>query len=90
MENNKNKKHNYTWLVLICIAFLVLTLSFHYLPERLIMFPKENLSFSNTFIFQKDINNIINRYHNASGFEQVAIRQQPLFRKLVDNGVIAE
>jgi len=90
MENSRNKKHNYTWLVLICIAFLILTLPFHYLPKRLIMFPKENLTFSNTFIFEENINKIINRYNNASLFEKQAIKQEPLYRKLMEKGIIVE
>jgi hypothetical protein len=54
------------------------------------MFPKENLTFSNTFIFEENINKIINRYNNASLLEKQAIKQEPLYRKLMEKGIIVE
>jgi hypothetical protein len=75
------------------IIVLLATLPFHYVSYsgNFRVFPKDNLTFSNTIILQEDIDNITKRYYDAStGFEQLAIRQEPLFRKLVDHGIIAE
>lgn len=88
-KKTKNKKHNYVWLISISII-IFLTLSFHYLPDKLMIFPKDNLTFSNTFIFQDDINKIIDRYNNASFLEKQAIKQEPLHRKLMEKGIIVE
>jgi len=52
------------------------------------VYAKDNLTFSNTFIFQDDIDKIIKRYNNASLLEQQAIRQEPLTRKLMEKGII--
>ena len=71
-------------------ALLIATLSFHFLPERLMVFPKNHLTFSNTFIFQKDINELIERYNNASFLEKQSINQEPLVRKLMEKGIIRE
>ncbi len=53
-------------------------------------FPKENISLSNTFIFQDDIDKLIKRYNDASGIEKLAIMQEPLYRKLMEKGLIKE
>jgi hypothetical protein len=52
------------------------------------IFPKDNLSFSNTFVTQDDINDLLRRYNNAIFFEQQTIRQEPLMRKLMEKGII--
>ncbi|HAL65138.1 MAG TPA: hypothetical protein DCP10_06190 [Bacteroidales bacterium] len=40
-------------------------LSFHILPDYLMIFPKEHLTFSNTFIYESDVDNLIDRYNNS-------------------------
>ena len=52
------------------------------------VFPKEHFTFSNTFVVQNDIDNIIKRYNNANLFEQQAIRQEPLAKKLIEKKII--
>jgi hypothetical protein len=53
------------------------------------IFPKDNLSFSYTFITQDDINNLLSRYNGATNiFEQQTISQEPLMRKLMEKGII--
>jgi hypothetical protein len=92
MENSKilKKKPKYRWIIFICIFALLATLPFHYIPDRLIVFPKEDLTFSNTFIFQDDIDKIIGRYNNASYFERQVIKQELLYRKLLEKYIISE
>ncbi|KAA6302547.1 MAG: hypothetical protein EZS26_001379 [Candidatus Ordinivivax streblomastigis] len=75
-------------LIIIGVLILIATLPFHYIPDRSMVFPKENLTFSNTIITEDDIVRLIVRYNNASLFEQQAIMQEPLHRKLIENGVI--
>lgn len=85
-EQNKSLRGMIFFLVVVvCLA-----LPFHYLPEHLMVFPKENLTFSNTIIFDSDINALIERYNNASMIERQAINQEPLMRKLVEKGLIVE
>jgi len=80
------KRTRIRWAIFSAILLLFF-LSFHIVPSRLMIFPKENLSFSNTFITQKDINELIERYNNAF-FERFSIQQEPLFKKLMEKGVI--
>lgn len=83
------KKSYFGWImrgILAVILFIIL--SFHILPDHLMIFPKEHLTFSNTFINKSDVDNLIDRYNNANFFEQQAIRQEPLARKLMEKGII--
>ena len=50
------------------IAIVIFLLFFHISPDKLLIFPKESPSFSNTFFFQSDIDKLIERYNNAKFF----------------------
>jgi len=78
------------WIIGVVGVILFATLSFHIIPERLMIFPKEHLSFSNTFITKSDVEKLIDRYNNASLMEKLAIQQEPLVRKLMEKGIIIE
>ncbi|NLC93672.1 MAG: hypothetical protein GX677_09480 [Treponema sp.] len=92
MENNQetsnSKKKSYTGWILFVIIVIGITLPFHYLPERLMVFPKNELTFSNTIIWEEDVDKLIELYNNASFFEKQTIRQEPLVRKLMEKGII--
>jgi hypothetical protein len=48
-----------SWILFGIIGTIIfIALSFHILPDHLMIFPKEHLTFSNTFIFQDDIEKI--------------------------------
>jgi hypothetical protein len=92
-ENEKARAkqgNGYMKLGMVFIIVLGLTLPFHYvlLPANPSVFPKENLSLSNTFIFDSDIDKILTRYNNADYQEQLLIRQESLFKKLFEKGYI--
>ena len=72
----------------ILIVFLLACLFFHFIPDRGIIFPKDTPTFNNTFISQSDIDKLIDRFNNASVFEQQAINQEPLMRKLMEKGIV--
>lgn len=74
--------------VVIVIAGVIFLLSFHVIPSRQTIFPKENLSFSNTLITERDIDDLIKRYNDASWVERLTIAQEPLHRKLIEKGII--
>jgi hypothetical protein len=63
-------------------------LSFHIIPSRLKVFPKDNFTFSNTIITEDDISGLIQRYNNATFFEKAAIRNEALPKKLIEKGII--
>jgi hypothetical protein len=87
LKKNK-KKSKIIWIVISSVVLLFF-LSFHIVPSKLMIFPKDNLSFSNTFITKDDINDLLRRYNRATNiFEQQAIRQEPLMRKLMEKGII--
>ncbi len=89
IQNIEQKKKSSLIKWIITASFLLLaTLPFHYVPERLMIFPKEHFTFSNTFIFESDISRLIERYNDASIFEQQAFNQESLVRKLKEKGLI--
>ena len=49
---------------------------------------KGHFTFSNTLIFQDDIDKIIKRYNSANFIERQVIRQEPLFKKLIEKKII--
>lgn len=77
------------WIIIIAFA-LILTLPFHYVPSRMMVFPKNSLTFSYTFITEDDINSIIDRYNNTDIFERQAINNESIVRKLKEKGIIVE
>ena len=89
MENHNNKNPYIIWTIII-VAILALTLPFHYIPSRMMMFPKSNLTFSYTIISEDDINSIIERYNNASLFQRIAMNNEPIIRKLMEKGILLE
>jgi hypothetical protein len=98
IENNKNKPHKevespkeiksakryYGWFVL----YLLLNLGFHFAPSKMLFFPKDHFTFSNTILTDDDINSIISRYNNAGITEKTIILQDPLINKLFEKGLI--
>lgn len=83
----KSKKKP-TYLIVFLVVLLGVTLPFHYIPSKLMVFPKNNFTFSNTIITEEDIDQIIERYNSANIFEQTALNNEPLVRKLREVGVI--
>jgi hypothetical protein len=78
---------------IVLIVLLISTLSFHFVFNKWLfpdIFPKEHLTFTNTFVTQSDINKLIRRYNDSSPLERVASKQAPLFKKLMEKGYIIE
>ena len=95
MDNNKvnegkqNNNSTFLTIILVVIAFVGATLPFHYIPGDFYVFPKENLTFNNTFIFSDDIQKMVDRYNNCQNiFEQQAIKNEYLHQKLVERRLI--
>ena len=78
------------WLLILLLIFLGVTLPFHYIPSRGMVFPKDNFTFSYTIITEDDITDLINRHNNSSLLERSSIKSEPLHRKLMEHGVIYE
>ena len=89
-QNLKEKKSSGKGLIILAFVLLGLTLPFHYVPSHLKVFPKNNLTFSHTLILQSDIDALILRYNNASLFEKKTMRNEPFFRKLMEEGIVLE
>lgn len=71
------------------IIILLLTLPFYYFPSHLMIFPKDNLTFSYSIITQEDIDNLLKRHNVCENiFQQESIRTEPIFRKLINQGII--
>jgi hypothetical protein len=72
-------------IVMILVIGLILTLPFHYIPSRLLVFPKDQLTFSHTIITEEDISKIIEKYNNANLFDKLIMGKDPLIQKLIEN-----
>lgn len=88
-SDGKKYRNAIVFFVVVSI-FLLIALPFHYIPDRLMVFPKDHWTFSNTLIFQSDIDSLIERYNDASFFEKLTIREEPLTKKLMEKGLIIE
>jgi len=87
-ENEASNKNKYLKWVIAIVLFLSLTLPFHYVPSHFRVFPKDNLTFSNTIITKRQIDIIIERHNNANYFEKLMIREEPLTKKLFEKGIL--
>lgn len=85
-------KSSYTGWIVAIIIILILTLPFHYVfyQHDFTMFPKNQITFSNTVLTDEDIEGLIKRYNNASLYEKQAMNTEPLMRKLREKGIIIE
>jgi hypothetical protein len=70
--------------LIFAVIVLCLTLPFHYVPSRLLVFPKDHLTFENTFVFPSDLKKIQKRFHEASLLEKLSISQEPFVKKLIE------
>jgi len=74
---------------LILIIVLITTLPFHYVfQDGIKIIPKDNFTFSNTFVTQHDIDKIIKRYNDESFFGKLEIKKEPLIKKLFENDIL--
>ena len=85
-------KKSYAGHISLAIIFLVLlaTLSLHcvVLYDDIQIFPKDNFTFSNTLITQDDVSQIIRRYNESNFIGKIAIRNEPVVKKLFEKGII--
>ena len=88
VEPPKSPYHRYIKWGVIIMVVLLLTLPFHYVPTELKMFPKDHLSLDNTFIFQSDIDHLIERYNKGDVLEKLSMMNEPLYKKLVEEDII--
>lgn len=87
-KEKSDEKKKYVKYVFGISIFLLVTLPFHYVPSHFTMFPKDSFTFNNTFIFQNDIDNLIQRHNSGSFFERATIMNEPLFKKLYEKGFV--
>ena len=74
---------------LILIIVLIITLPFHYvIQDGIKIIPKDNFTFSNTFVSDSDINKIITRYNGENFFGKLEMRKEPLVKKLIENDIL--
>ena len=86
----KIKKRSSSIIIISLIGLLIFTLSFHIFlgSDAFTIFPKSYFTFSNSIITQSDVNQLIDKYNNASLFERVPMQNEPFFKKLVEKELI--
>ncbi len=88
LEGAYKSKRPALWFSLLFGIPIFFSLTFHTIQSRLKVFPKDNFTFSNTIITEKNIKEVIDRYNNATFFEKNAIRNEALIKKLIQQGII--
>jgi hypothetical protein len=86
-------KRKFKIMQFIGIIILILsTLPFHivigYGSSGIKIFTKDHLTFENTIVTTDTVKKLLRRYNNVSLFEKVQMQRGPLFRKLMDEGII--
>ena len=81
------KKLSIGFLV-ICVIILISLFSFHFIPSRMMIFPKEHLTLKKTILTDESLNKLIDDYNNSNVFDQMIMRNDPLVKKLLEKGVI--
>jgi hypothetical protein len=87
---HEGKKRSSSIIILSLIGILIFTLSFHIFLgcDAFTIFPKSYFTFSNSIITQSDVNQLIDKYNNATLFERVSMQNEPFFKKLVEKELI--
>jgi len=93
-KKRKSKRKQIAWAVSAAVIVFFL-LFFHIslvtaykstgLPK---IYPKASPTFSNTFITPTTVKEILERYNNASIFEQQLIKNEPFVKLLFDEGIL--
>ena len=52
------------------------------------IFPKSYFTFSNSIFTQSAVNQLIDKYNNATIFERLSMQNDPFFKKLMEKGLI--
>ncbi|MFM7023334.1 MAG: hypothetical protein ACKOXB_10170 [Flavobacteriales bacterium] len=68
--------------------FLMLSFHFVYDGNEFHFLAKDNLTFKDTFIGERDIEMIINRYNEANVLDKVEMRKESLHKKLHEEGIL--
>jgi len=91
-KENAPLKRRKRLLIRITIAALIFifSLTFHFIPSRMMMFPKNSITFSHTIITESDISDVVERYNNASFMQKQAMSKDPFIQKLLEKGVLYE
>jgi len=86
----KIKKRSNSIIILSLIGLLVFTLSFHIFlgNDGFTIFPKSYFTFSNSIITQSDVNQLIDKYNNATLFERASMQNDPFFKKILEKELI--
>ena len=87
-KSNKKQYFRVSGFGMLIVIVILATLPFHYIPSRSLVFPKDHLTFTNTFITESDIEDIINRFNRASFFEKISMMNDPLMKNLKEHDII--
>ena len=87
-KSNKKQYFRVSGFGMLIVIVILATLPFHYIPSRSLVFPKDHLTFTNTFITESDKEDIINRFNRASFFEKISMMNDPLMKNLKEHYII--
>jgi hypothetical protein len=85
----KRKKRLIIRITIAAIIF-IFSLTFHFIPSRMMLFPKNSITFSHTIITESDISDAVDRYNNASLMQKQAMSKDPFIQKLFEKGILYE
>ena len=88
VKTPEGKKKLSIGFLVICVIILISLFSFHFIPSRMMIFPKEHLTLKKTILTDESLNKLIDDYNNSNVFDQMIMRNDPLVKKLLEKGVI--
>jgi hypothetical protein len=92
MRGYKNKPRIIISYSIGIIIMIISALSFHfaigYGNIGMKIFPKDHLTFEYTIITTETVGKLISRFNSANLFERIQLQNEPIFKKLMDEGII--
>lgn len=83
------EKSTYIKFAIAAIILLCLALPFHWVPSAMKVFKKDKLSFSNTIITGRQIDEFPGKYNDCQVVSQQALMiQDPFYKLLAGHGLI--
>lgn len=86
----ETKNQNNSMIIIWMAGLLIFILSFHIFlgNNGVTIFPKSYFTFSNSIFTQSDVNELIDKYNNATLLEKLSMQNDPFFKTLMEKGLI--
>jgi hypothetical protein len=86
----ETKNRSNSMIIISMVGLLIFIFSFHIFlgNNGVTILPKSYFTFSNSIFTQSDVNQLIDKYNNATLFEKLSMQNDPFFKKLMEKELI--